>query len=135
MRQGEERGAVRCARCGRVQEAGGSRCRTCDAELVQAQPELALLMEVQARAGRQPPVELVRSLPVQVPPPAPDPLAVRRQRRWFAHAWVGAGVVTGGALLTGLPDSLTPEGLVRGLSWGAFLGAPLGYALSRSSTR
>ena len=58
----------------------------------------------------------------------------RQRRRWRAHAWVGAGILTGATLLLGLPYSLTPVGLARGMSLGVCLGAPLGYLFSRSST-
>jgi len=124
--------AVRCACCMRVQSSEYAECQACGAALELAQPELALQI-----AGRDATGALVCA------PPTPGLFAAlahvesasevlwRRRRRWRAHAWVGAGILTGATLLLGLPNSLTPVGLVRGLC----LGAPLGYVFSRSSTR
>lgn len=138
MAQGWELAAVRCVPCGHVQSSKRAECRTCGAALKQAQPELALQVEVEGRDATSA-VACAHAAPslfaaLEQVERSLDPLLWRRRRRWHAHAWVGAGILCGATLLLGLPHSLTPAGLARGLCLGVCLGAPLGYVFSRSST-
>ncbi len=132
MVQGCELAAVRCACCEHVQSSERADCRLCGAALEQV--HLALQVAA-AGCTRTHAGETVAGFAALAPAGSPlEAMLWRQRQRWRAHAWVGAGVLTGATLLLGLPYSLTPVGLVRGLSLGVCLGAPLGYLFSRSST-
>ena len=132
MVQGCELAAVRCARCEHVQSSERADCRMCGAVLEYAQQALEVVATGRARAHAG---EAAAGFAALAPAGSPlEAMLWRQRQRWRAHAWVGAGILTGAMLLLGLPYSLTPVGLVRGMSLGVCLGAPLGYLFSRSST-
>jgi len=58
-------------------------------------------------------------------------LAARRRARCRAHAWVGALTCLALLTLLGLPEGVTPLGLLSSAGWSLSLGWPLAFLISR----